>query len=63
MPYETKTTSRWSGTGSFPKVAECSSLGEVEANINMMVQLKERLEAPGMRAGSHRSQVLSPKPL
>jgi len=28
------------------QMAECSSLCEIEANVNLVVQLKERLEAP-----------------
>jgi hypothetical protein len=30
----------------FPRVPECGSLYEVEDNIGLMVQLKERLETP-----------------
>ena len=29
-----------------PRVAECSSISYIEANPNLMVQLKERLETP-----------------
>jgi len=34
MAYGTKSTSRWCQTGSFPRVAERSNLGEIEANSN-----------------------------
>ena len=30
----------------FPEAAECSSLREIEASIDSMVELKERLETP-----------------
>ena len=33
-------------TGSFSRVAELGSLREIEVNINLMVQLKKKLETP-----------------
>ena len=42
----TKSTLRWCQTSYFHGVAECCGLREIEANVNLMVQLKVRLEAP-----------------
>ena len=39
-------TSRWFQTIKFSRVAEYSSLREREVNVNLLVWLKERLEAP-----------------
>ena len=41
----TKSASLWFQTNLFARVAEGGSLQEAEANINLMVQLKERLQA------------------
>ena len=38
-------TSWWFQINCFSTVAECRNLHEVEANINLVAQLKERLEA------------------
>ena len=43
---ETESTSRWSQTGYFSRMAECSSLREIGTNANLMIQLEERLEYP-----------------
>jgi hypothetical protein len=39
---ESKSTSRWSKTDLFHRAAECSNLHDIEANVNFMIQLKER---------------------
>ena len=42
----TERISWWIQTISFSSVAEFGSLHEIEANVNLVVQMKERLEAP-----------------
>ena len=43
---ESESTSWWFQINSFSIVAKCGSLREIEVNVNLVVWLKERLEAP-----------------
>lgn len=42
--YKTKSTSRWRQESYVPNLMECNGLYEIEANINAVAQLEERLE-------------------
>lgn len=41
-----ESTSGWFQTSKDPRVVECGSLNEIDTNVNLIIRLKERLEAP-----------------